>query len=220
MSYSEVRERGGGQVEQAISLALEDIARGVSQHQAAENHGAPYSSTNKAWRALGASLLFKLRGGATGEMGLKLIRAKEVERRLKIARVEARQKARAGKKEAQTNSDWQVAADALTDLKSKGYELGSLKKEQLLALVRVLGAGKAQGNKPELAALLTERFGNITSRQFQQIQTTVQRGLALTLLPPPPVAPLPLTEPVQALAEPPAPAEQEQLSLAQRRSRR
>jgi len=169
---------------------------------------------------LGASLLFKLRGGATGEMGLKLIRAKEVERRLKIARVEARQKARAGKKEAQTNSDWQVAADALTDLKSKGYELGSLKKEQLLALVRVLGAGKAQGNKPELAALLTERFGNITSRQFQQIQTTVQRGLALTLLPPPPVAPLPLTEPVQALAEPPAPAEQEQLSLAQRRSRR
>jgi len=144
----------------------------------------------------------------------------KVERRLKIARVEARQKARAGKKEAQTNSDWQVAADALTDLKSKGYELGSLKKEQLLALVRVLGAGKAQGNKPELAALLTERFGNITSRQFQQIQTTVQRGLALTLLPPPPVAPLPLTEPVQALAEPPAPAEQEQLSLAQRRSRR
>ena len=56
MSYCEVRERGGKQVEQAIGLALQSVARGESQHQAAKDHGAPRSSLNIAWRKLGGHL--------------------------------------------------------------------------------------------------------------------------------------------------------------------
>jgi len=169
---------------------------------------------------LTASLLFKLPGGASGPVGRKLIRSKEVERRLGIARAEHFKNKKAGKKAAQTDSDLQVAADALEHLKAKSYDLGVLKKEQLLSLVRVLQVGKAQGNKPALKGLLVERFGNITAAQFEQIHTSVHRGLAVAALPAPPPAPLQLPAPAEALGEPPAPAVQEQLPLAQRRTRR
>ena len=78
----------------------------------------------------------------------------------------------------------------------------SLKKDQLLALVRALDVGKATGlNKPALQALLVERFGTIDASQFAEIEVAVSRGVALTLLPPPP-EPTPVTEVDSQLALP------------------
>ena len=42
---------------------------------------------------------------------------------------------------------------------------------------------KAAGNKPELRALLTERFGSISRDEFAAISATVQRSLAVAMLP-------------------------------------
>ena len=116
-----------------------------------------------------------------------------------------------------------MAADALELLKEKSYDLGALSKPQLQALMRTLKVGTAKdcrGNKPELKGLLVERFGNITSAQFEQISASVQRGLTVAALPAPPPAPLPLPAPAEALADPPVAAVEGQQPLALRRPRR
>ena len=48
-----------------------------------------------------------------------------------------------------------------------------------------LKVGKGTGKKAELAQLLADRFGTITQAQFEQLKATVQRGAAVSLLPPP-----------------------------------
>jgi hypothetical protein len=157
---------------------------------------------------LGASLLFKLPGGVTGATGKQLIRAKEVERRLSIARAQYNKTKRDAKGAQQADDDFAVAASALDEIEA-GKELKKLSKGDLQSLVRALDAGNANANKPELAELLQKKFGNITEQQFQALRATVQRGLAkvaiaqpierlaLPLEPPPPdaaTAPAPVTD--------------------------
>ena len=43
------------------------------------------------------------------------------------------------------NEDWSTAQEALALLKASNYKLETLKKDQLIALVRVLKVGKAVG---------------------------------------------------------------------------
>eukprot|EP00966_Prymnesium_polylepis_P252083 5827843-Prymnesium_polylepis.1 len=51
-----MRERGGEAVEQGVAKALQSVARGTSQRQAAADEGVPFSTLNKAWNAMeGAS---------------------------------------------------------------------------------------------------------------------------------------------------------------------
>ena len=144
---------------------------------------------------LSSAMLFALPGGVSGHTGLSIMRAKEVERRLNIARSERAKKARAEKTAEVEDSAWGTAVEALAILKAKGFALSALKKDHLLALVRVLKVGKAAGNKPQLTAMLVERFGNITAAQFAEIELGVSRGVAVTTLPA--TAPVPAPAPAQ-----------------------
>jgi hypothetical protein len=65
------------------------------------------------------------------------------------------------------------------------------------ALVTSLKVGKGTGKKAELAQLLADRFDTITQAQFEQLKATVQRGAAVSLLPPPSAASLQLPQPPQ-----------------------
>ena len=182
---------------------------------------------------LTSALLFKLPGGVSGEVGTALIRAKEIERRLGLARIEANKTVREEKRAVQDTDAWGSAATALEILEANSFDLSKLKKDQLAALVRALQIGKSTGlNKPALQALLVERFGNLTAEQFADIKTAVQRGVALTLLPPPPKPTVASTsnEPAEALldsglllsalADTPAPPVEAPMPLALTRPRR
>ena len=80
-----------------------------------------------------------------------------------------------------------------------------------------LKIGNGTGAKPALAGLLVERFGKITAKQFNEIETAVQRGLCqVTLKASTPAIP---TAPV-ALAALPAPEVADGMPLAVRRKRR
>ena len=150
----------------------------------------------KSMPKLTSALLYKVPGGCSGEIGKKLIRAKEVERRLNIPRSGQNKKMRDARTELKSNASWGVAADALNVLKANDFKLLALKKPQLEALVLSLNVGKHVGNKDALVGLLAARFGNITSAQFDALRLSVQRGVAtaslpLPLQPPPPVPALP-----------------------------
>ena len=96
---------------------------------------------------LTAALLYAVPGGASGATGKALVRAKEVERRLNIARAAYYKGQRAAKADEQVSADWGVAQAALATLKANQFKLDSLTKDKLLALVRVLKAGKAMQEK-------------------------------------------------------------------------
>jgi hypothetical protein len=116
---------------------------------------------------LTSSLLFKVPGGVSGELGKKLVRAKEVERRLGIARTQLNTSHRENKNQLTENSDWTVAAEGLGLLKTNQFDLIKLNKPQLQSLVRVLKVGNANQNKGALKDMLTSRFGDITPTQFR-----------------------------------------------------
>ena len=158
-----------------------------------------------------SALLFKVPGGVTGEIGTKLIRAKEIERRLGIARTKLNTTVRDEKQKATDNSDWTSASGALALLKANQFDLSKLNKPQLQALVRVLKVGNAAQNKGPLQEMLHTKFCDITPAQFATIETTVHRGVALALLPlthsNPPALPAPelgvVTSPQPELGTPP-----------------
>lgn len=153
---------------------------------------------------LTSSLLFKLPdGGASGPTGKALVRAKEVERRLGLARAEYRKGRREEKTAAKADGDWAAAAEGLALLEANKFDLKALQKKHLLGLVRSLNVGKATGNNDALRGLLTERFGSISRDQFVEISATVQRGLAVALLPAPPAAPPALPQPAEPAPEQP-----------------
>ena len=106
---------------------------------------------------LTSALLFKVPGGVTGETGRALLRAKEIERRLGVARTEASKKRREARASERATSDWSLAAQSISDLEAAGGELGKLTNEKLSALVRVLKLGNGQGNKAALVASLAAR---------------------------------------------------------------
>ena len=135
---------------------------------------------------LTSALLCKVPGGPTGEMGVQLVRAKEVERRFNIARAAYYKAKREGKRAAQMEEAWVTAGDALDRLEGLEFHLPSLKKAELEALVRALKVGRVVGNKSDLTKLLSDRFGDINREQFEAIKATVARGSAVALLPPPP----------------------------------
>ena len=157
---------------------------------------------------LTSALLYKVPGGATGAVGLKLIRSKEVMRRLTIARLAYRKGRREEKGVAVTNTSWTDAAEAMKALQANSYDLNLLSGAHLKGLVRSLDVGKPIGKKADLVDLLSARFGAITSSQFAAINLAVQRGVARASLPPglpaPPVVPA-LLPPTPADA-PPSPS--------------
>ena len=144
----------------------------------------------KSMPKLTSALLYQLPGGVTGASGKKLLRAKEVERRLNIARTELNKRDSEQRRSLQANADWGVAADGLNALKDNFFKLDKLKIPALQSLVRVLNVGKTTGLKKNgLCDLLSNRFGHITPQEFAELQTTVQRGVSLVALPAPPMAP-------------------------------
>jgi hypothetical protein len=185
------------------------------------NLGVPPVPPPKAQPKLGSSLLFKLPGGVTGELGKKLVRAKEVERRLNIARKKYREEKRGGRDALRADNDWSVAAAALKELEASAFELKGLKLPQLQSLVRVLKVGKGNGTKGASILLLQAKFGDITKAQFKALCTTVHRGVAqvdLAMAAPERLA-LPQAPP-QLAGAPPAPAEDSSAPLALRKPRR
>eukprot|EP00966_Prymnesium_polylepis_P049164 1137710-Prymnesium_polylepis.1 len=185
------------------------------------NLGVPPVPPPKNQPKLGSSLLFKLPGGVTGELGLQLVRAKEVERRLKLARMKYRSDKRDDKKEQQAGNDFAVASLALTDLQASSFELKKLKLPALHSLERALGVGAGTGRKAASITLLEKKFGNISKAQFQAIVVKINRGVAQSsivtttpehlALPQPPALPAPA---------PSAPAVDGQQALALRKPRR
>ena len=127
---------------------------------------------------LGSGLLFKLPGGVTGAMGKQLVRAKEVERRLTLARKKFNGDKKDQKKTQQVDNDFVVAAAALKELKVNSFDLKPLSLPQLQSLVRALGNGKGTGKKAELRELLQQKFGDISAAQFQALCVKVDRGIA------------------------------------------
>ena len=85
------------------------------------NLGVPPVPPPKNLPKLGSSLLFKLPGGVTGPLGKKLIRAKEVERRLNLARKNYRADKRSTKDALKADNDFSVAAGALEQLKGCNF---------------------------------------------------------------------------------------------------
>ena len=94
---------------------------------------------------------FTIRCTASGrrqpEVGKQLVRAKEVERRLIIARKQFNSDKKDQKKAQQADNDFVVAAGALKDLKASKFDLKPLSLPQLQSLVRALSGGKAKGKK-------------------------------------------------------------------------
>ena len=101
----------------------------------------------KSMPKLTSALLYQLPGGVTGASGKKLLRAKEVERRLNIARTELNKRDSEQRRSLQANADWGVAADGLNALKDNSFKLDKLKIPALQSLVRVLNVGKTTGLK-------------------------------------------------------------------------
>jgi len=164
---------------------------------------APVAPPKRGMPKLTSALLFQLPGGPTGEQGRALIRAKEIERRLAVARSSRSKDRREEKKRTEADEDWAVAAAAMATLEAGQFDLSTLSKAHLLALVRTLKVGKAVGNKDALKGLLVERFGHLNRSQFEQIKLTVTRGAAMAALP----APAPVPEDAeQGLLALPAPA--------------
>eukprot|EP00966_Prymnesium_polylepis_P198024 4588741-Prymnesium_polylepis.1 len=173
----------------------------------------------KSQPKLGASLLFKLPGGVSGPLGKQLIRAKEVERRLNLARKTYRAGKRDDKNAEREDNDFSVAAAALEELEAKSFELKKLKAKQLQSLVRALRVykGKAvwNGSKPDSIKLLQEKFGQITKKQFQSLLVAVSRGIAQVglkatspppaLPQPPPELPAPTAVPAASMVDAPQP---------------
>jgi len=169
---------------------------------------------------LTSALLFKVPGGATGELGKQLVRAKEVERRLTIARSQAAKDKREARDKTKSDADWSIAAGALTMVEASNFDIKVLNKPQLQSLVRVLKAGNATGKKDALAGLLVERFGTLSREQFDAIKTTVNRGIAVAELPAPKeVLALPENGP-EPEATLPGPSTAGEQPLALRRPRR
>ena len=108
-----------------------------------------------------------------------------MERRLNIARTKTNKDKRDARDKTRDDSDWSIAADALTKVEASKFDLKVLNKPQLQSLVRVLKAGNANGKKDALAGLLVERFGTLSREQFEAIKTTVNRGVAVAALPAP-----------------------------------
>ena len=80
--------------------------------------------------------------------------------------------------------------------------------------------GYVTGNKPELAALLVERFGKNSTEQFKEIETAVKRGLSqVTLKVNQPATPAISAAP-SAVEAAPAPALAGPMPLALTRKRR
>ena len=173
---------------------------------------------------LTSALLFKLPGGATGETGRQLIRAKEVERQLAVARTEHNKEKTKARTAKRADSDWLVAQGALDDLEAAKFDLKGLSKPQLQSLVRALQVGNANGKKDALRALLVERFGTLSRDQFAAIKATVCRGVAVAALPAPQqVQGTPLALPAPALAAAKAlsgPSSESPVPLALSRPRR
>ena len=152
---------------------------------------------------LTSALLFKVPGGATGELGKQLIRTKEVERRLNIVRANVSKDKKAERTRLQVDENWTIAAQALKDVEANNFESSVLNKPQLQSLVCVLKVGNANAKKGALAGLLVERFGTLNRDQFEAIKTTVNRGVAVAALPAPPqILALPEKDAVPAVAVP------------------
>lgn len=155
---------------------------------------------------------------------MQLIRAKEIERRLGVARMAASKQRREAKAIERATSDWTVAAQAITDLEAVGGELAKLTNAQLAALVRVLKLGNGQGKKAALVAALAARVSNASRETLAALRASIERGAAasdLALALPAPRAALPNPEPdSRVAANPPAAATVEPLPLARRRQRR
>eukprot|EP00966_Prymnesium_polylepis_P276651 6391474-Prymnesium_polylepis.1 len=96
--------------------------------------GVPPVPPPKKQPKLGSSLLFKLPGGVTGQLGKQLVRAKEVERRLDIARKVYSAEKKEGKNALRADSDWSVSAAALKHLEANAFDLKKLKLVQLQSL--------------------------------------------------------------------------------------
>ena len=170
---------------------------------------------------LGSGLLFKLPGGVTGDVGRQLVRAKEVERRLTLARKKFNGDKKDQKKTAQADNDFVVAAGALKDLKESSFDLQPLSLPQLQSLVRALGSGKGTGKKAELRELLQQKFGGISTAQFQALCVKVDRGVAqLTLTTSAPEQLMLPCVPETTAVGAPAPTVVEALPLALSRPRR
>lgn len=99
-----------------------------------------------------------------------------------------------------------------------------MQKKHLEGLAHLLIDRKATGNKPALQKLLTNRFGTITRDQFTSITATVQRGLAVAMLPAAATAVPQLPSPAETPPEqPPAllpPAEDDTGRISDRLKRR
>ena len=183
--------------------------------------GVPPVPPPKSQPKLGSSLLFKLPGGVTGALGKQLVRAKEVERRLNIARKAHHTEKRDHRKAAKEDNDWSVGAAALKELEAGGFELKKLKAPQLQSLVRVLKVGKGNGSKAASITLLQDNFRGITKPKFKALCATVDRGAAQVSLatPAPERLALPQASP-QPPTAPPAPAGDSPAPLALTRARR
>ena len=97
---------------------------------------------------LTSALLFKLPGGVSGSIGKQLIRAKEIERRLGIARSKHAKEKREKRTEEKGSADWSAAATAMKDLEEQhNFELSKLLVPALQALVRCLKLGNGAGRK-------------------------------------------------------------------------
>ena len=186
----------------------EEVERLLRAEIGDPNLGVPPVPPPKSQPKLGASLLFKLPGGVTGAMGKQLVRAKEIERRLNIARKDHRAGKRDEKKAQQADDDFAVAATALEELEGSSFELKKLKLSQLHSLVCALrvhnGKGSWKGTKPESIKLLETKFGKISKPQFTALLVAVRRGVAQArLATATPAAPA-LPEPPLLLPEPTA----------------
>ena len=109
-------------------------------------------------------------------MGKQLVRAKEVERRLAVARAAHGKDKREEKDRQRADADWPTAARALVDLEAAKFDLSALSRIQLQSLVRALKVGNANGKKDALKGLLVERFGALNRTQFDAIRAAVDRG--------------------------------------------
>ena len=104
----------------------------------------------------------------------------------------------------------------------------SARSSPIHGLVRALEVGpergRGVGNNDHLRSLLEARFGAISRDQYDVIMASVQRGVALALLPAPPAGPLALPQPAETPPEQPlalpAPSEGNPEQISGRLTRR
>ena len=102
-----------------------------------------------------------------------------MERCLNIARTKTNKDKRDARDKTRDDSDWSIAADALTKVEASKFDLKVLNKPQLQSLVRVLKAGNANGKKDALAGLLVERVGTL-SRTLDRTEGHQARSLTVS----------------------------------------